>query len=123
MAARGSSKYSSTGNYKLAHILVPSNTVPYSSELTTKANMCITAALSKSTWAKYCSAWNAFKKFEKSVHKNFEWPLQEKLIQVSPPGALWKETFHPAPQKHTSQHSRQHKTYQGTATSLQNLVS
>jgi hypothetical protein len=77
MAARGSSKYSSTGKYKLAHILVPDNTVPYSRDLTTKANMCITAALSKSTWAKYCSAWNAFKKFEKSVLKNFEWPLQE----------------------------------------------
>ncbi len=77
IAAWGKTKYSCTGNYKLAQTLALKDTVPYSSKLTAGANRCISAALSRNTWSKYNSAWNAFKKFEISVQKNFEWPLQE----------------------------------------------
>ncbi len=55
--------------------------IPFSSSLTAEANKCIMAALSRSTWAKYGSAWNAFKKFEKAVQKNFNWSLEEEAYR------------------------------------------
>ncbi len=76
-AAWGRAKYNDSGNYKLAHILATEDAVPYISKLSAEASKCISAALSRNTWSKYCSAWNAFKKFEISVQKNFTWPLQE----------------------------------------------
>ncbi len=78
-AAWDRAKYNSSGNYKLAHILAPEDAVPYSRELSAEASKCISAALSRNTWSKYCSAWNAFRKFELAVQKKFTWPLQENV--------------------------------------------
>jgi hypothetical protein len=69
IAAWDKTKYSCTGNYKLAQALALKNTVPYSSKLTAGATKCISAALSRNTWSKYNSAWNAFKKFENLCRK------------------------------------------------------
>jgi hypothetical protein len=78
-AAWDRAKYNGSGNYKLAHILATEDAVPYSSKLSAEASKCISAALSRNTWSKYCSAWNAFKKFEIAVQKKFTWPLQENV--------------------------------------------
>lgn len=44
-------------------------------ELQKSASEFIHASLSKNTWGKYASGWNAFKKYEEYVGKSFVWPL------------------------------------------------
>ncbi len=76
-AAWRSTKYNPEGGYKLASKLITSNLIPYDDILAVEAKKCLLASLSRKTWDKYNSAWNAFKKFESSLEKPFTWPLPE----------------------------------------------
>jgi hypothetical protein len=62
-AAWRGTKYKPEGGYKLACKLITSNLILYDDILAEEAKKCLLASLSKKTWDKYNSAWNAFKKF------------------------------------------------------------
>ncbi len=74
-------KYNSTGIYRVANLVNLDKLIPFSGSLTAEALKLIKAALSRNTWAKYSSAWNAFAKFENTVGKNFSWPLEDDAIR------------------------------------------
>ncbi len=74
-------KYNCTGTYRMASLVELDKLIPFSGSLTAEAQKLIKAALSRSTWAKYSSAWNAYAKFENTVGKNFSWPLEEDVIR------------------------------------------
>ncbi len=76
-AAWRRTKYNPEGGYKLASKLITSNLITYDANLAVEARKCILASLSRRTWEKYNSAWNAFRKFECSLEKLFTWPLPE----------------------------------------------
>jgi hypothetical protein len=97
-------KYNRTGSYQMAQLVNLEELIPFSSSLTAEANKCIMAALSRRTWAKYGSAWNAFKKFEKQCRKNSAGLWKKKLTEVLQLGASRPENFQPAQQERTSQH-------------------
>jgi hypothetical protein len=81
MADWSKTKYNCLGTYRFAQLIDLKSLVPYNQVLSTKALKCILAAYSRSTWAKYYSALNAFNKFEKAVGAKFEWPLQEEVYR------------------------------------------
>jgi hypothetical protein len=76
-AAWHKTKYNPEGTSNFANQLIASSLIPYDDNLAAEAKKCIMASLSRKTWAKYNSAWNAFKKFEKSLGAPFTWPLPE----------------------------------------------
>jgi hypothetical protein len=65
-------KYNSHGIYRFAELIDSKALVPFNQALSLDALKCVLAAYSRSTWAKYLSALNAFNNFEKSVGTKFE---------------------------------------------------
>jgi hypothetical protein len=76
-AAWHKTKYNPEGANNFANQLIASSLIPYDDSLATEAKKCIMASLSRKTWAKDNSAWNAFRKFEESLGTPFTWPLPE----------------------------------------------
>jgi hypothetical protein len=72
----------------LAQLVEAENLVTYNTQLSSDAKKFILVALSKSSWAKYCFAWNAFKNLKNLCRKIFSDHYKKRLSEFLLHGAL-----------------------------------